>query len=235
MKAPTVTTLPDAASVAHEAAAQTLTLAQEAVDARGRFVICLSGGSTPKALHDRLVSDPFLHAMPWDETWFVFGDERTVGPEDPESNYRMARETLFEPAGIPTERILRIEGEYEPGYAARDYEEKLRELFEGGPPAVDLLLLGMGADGHTASLFPDTEALHITDRWIAENWVPKLDTWRITWTFPALAAARHTLFLITGESKREALAAAFGDDAHERPPAGQVRGDSVEVLTDLAV
>ena len=165
-----ITRLPDAKSVALEAASQTLSLATEAVRDRGRCVIGLSGGSTPRALHQLLTQAPFRAAMPWRDCRFVFGDERSVGPESDQSNYRMARDTLFEPIGIPDSHVLRMEGEYEAGYAARDYEERLRKLFPNDDwPPIDLLFLGMGedrwvADGHTASLFPGTEALHIVRR-----------------------------------------------------------------------
>ena len=145
----------------------------------------------------------------------TFGDERPVGPEDAQSNYRMVKENLIDPSGIRASNVLRICGELAPAEAAKQCEAHLRKLAKlAGEPCFvhDLTLLGMGDDGHTASLFPGTAALAEQERWVVENHVPQLDTWRITFTYPLIAASREVLFLVNGSNKharaREVLAGA---------------------------
>ena len=163
-------------------------------------------------------SPPYRERVPWDKTFFVFGDERCVAPDDEASNYRMAKETLFDPLEIPTHRVLRMKGEEKPADAARRYEVRLGDLFLTRPsPGFDLVLLGVGPDGHTASLFPGTEAVDETERWVVANHVPRLDSWRLTLTFPALNKAKRVIFLATGEGKAQVIAEAFGGVEHAEP------------------
>jgi len=174
--------------------------ARKAVDERGVFRLGLCGGSTPKGVYTALANV----ALPWEKVQITFGDERCVPPDDAQSNYRMANETLLTPAGIPKENIFRMKGELDPAQAAGEYERLLAaEAARSGEPRYrhDLLLLGMGDDGHTASLFPETAALEETGRNVVANFVPKLDTWRITFTFPLINAARHVCFLVNDPKK----------------------------------
>lgn len=167
----------------------------------GVFRLSLCGGSTPAPVYRALSSWP---GIDWERVLLTFGDERPVGPEDPQSNYRMARESLLEPAGVRGSNVLRILGELPPEEAAERCEAHLRKLakISGETCFVhDLVLLGMGDDGHTASLFPGTAALDERDRWVVANEVPQLDTWRITFTYPLIAAAREVLFLVNGAAK----------------------------------
>jgi len=205
-------------AVADAAAKRFLETASRAVEKVDHFVVALAGGSTPRLLYQRLTESPYRERVPWDKTFFVFGDERCVAPDDESSNYRMAKESLFDPLEIPAHRVLRMKGEEKPADAARRYEVRLGDLFLTRPkPAFDLVLLGIGTDGHTASLFPGTEALDETERWVVANHVPQLDTWRLTLTFPALNKAKRVIFLATGESKARVIAEAFGGAEHAVP------------------
>jgi 6-phosphogluconolactonase len=229
---------PDADSVAAAAVKRFIDSAKRAVHRSGRFIVVLAGGSTPRALYRLLTESPQREAVAWDKTLFVFGDERCVPPDDEASNYRMARETLLDPLEIPGHRVLRIKGEQKPLEAARRYQVRLGDLFLGDKKRhFDLALLGIGADGHTASLFPGTAALDETERWVVANEVPQLDTWRLTLTLPALCQSRKVLFLATGEEKAPVIAEAFGGVEHPAPhPCERVlpRGGSREVLLDRA-
>lgn len=170
---------------------------------RGIFRIGLSGGSTPRGIYEVLADE----SCAWEDWFFTFGDERCVHPEDDGSNYRMVADALFKRCGIPERNVLRICGELEPVEAARDYERRLRaEVAEGD--AIyrhDLLLLGVGDDGHTASLFPGTAALEEKERWVVENYVSRLDAWRVTLTYPVINAARQVIFLVRAKGKEEVL------------------------------
>jgi len=184
--------------------------AQEAVQTKGVFTVALSGGSTPKSLYARLADEASLRAaVPWDQVHFFWGDERHVPPNHPESNYRMAYEALLGKVPVPLAHIHRIQSEYqEASQAADEYEQELREFFRlaaGQFPCFDLLLLGMGPDGHTASLFPGTAALHEQTRLVVANWVGKFNSYRITLTLPVINNAAHIIFLISGEEKAETL------------------------------
>jgi 6-phosphogluconolactonase len=185
----------------------------ESIRARGVFSLALSGGTTPRALHARLAQD-HPEADFWEKVQLFFGDERSVPPDRPESNYRMAEETLFTKAEIPAENIHRMKAELPPQEAADEYERELRSWFGTGAgefPRFDLILLGMGPDGHTASLFPGTEALKESSRLVVANWVPRLNTWRISLSFPVLNCAREVIFLVTGENKAPVIAQILGD------------------------
>jgi 6-phosphogluconolactonase len=208
----------DAEAIAEAAAKRFLDSAKRAVAKSDRFLVVLAGGSTPRALYRRLTEPPYRDKVPWKQTYFAFGDERCVPPDHEESNYRMARETLFEPLEIPDYRVLRMKGEQKPVEAARRYEVRLGDLFlNRSSRRFDLVLLGIGTDGHTASLFPGTAALEERERWVVANQVPRLGVWRITLTFKALNAARRVLFLATGEEKAKVIAEAFGGLEHPAP------------------
>jgi 6-phosphogluconolactonase len=177
-----------------------------AVNSHGRFTVALSGGSTPKALYNLLATKSRL---PWNKIYFFFGDERHVPPDDPESNYRMVREALFSTVPIPLENVFRIPAE-DPSaaQAAASYEQTLKKFFQidgNRFPHLDLILLGMGPDGHTASLFPDTKVLQEKSRLVASNWVEKFKTDRITLTLPVLNGAAVVMFLVSGQDKANTL------------------------------
>jgi 6-phosphogluconolactonase len=197
---PSITVADSLAALVTGAAAHISALAARAIAARGRFRVALAGGSTPRALYPRLVD-----AVDWTRTDVFFGDERAVPPDDPQSNYRMARETLLDPAGVPAANVFRWRAESpDLDGAARDYEQALRRV--DTTPWLDLALLGLGPDGHTASLFPGTAALAVEDRLAVPVEVPALGARRLTLTYPALLAATDVMFLVTGVEKRAALA-----------------------------
>jgi len=206
----------DAGGVAKAAAKRFVDSARRAVDKSGRFIVALAGGSTPRLLYHLLTETPYSEAMPWTKTYFAFGDERCVPPDHPDSNYRMVRETLLDPLSIPAVQVLRMKGEQPPVDAARRYEVRLGDLFLNQRHRhFDLVLLGVGADGHTASLFPGTAALEERARWVVANHVPRLDAWRLTLTLAAFNSARRVIFMATGEEKARAIAEAFGGVEHE--------------------
>jgi 6-phosphogluconolactonase len=214
----------------------------EAVEQRSVFRVALSGGSTPCRLHRILTESPYREKISWDQVEFYFGDERAVHPEHADSNYRMARDTLLTELGIEDEKVHRMCAEQvDLDRAARFYEEQIAADFGtplgGPPPSFDLILLGMGPDGHTASLFPDTCALNEGVRWVVGNKVPKLGCSRMTFTFPLINAAKRVLFMIPGEGKAEALAAVLeGPDDLSQYPSQGVRPSpgSVTYLIDQA-
>jgi len=205
--------LPDAAAITRRAAELLVQTAREALAQSDAFSVALSGGSTPKALYSLLAGDPALRQQfPWEKTHFFFGDERHVPPDHADSNFRMANEALFSKALVKPSRITRIKGEYEDTEnAALEYEQALRGYFiieKGEFPRFDLVLLGMGDEGHTASLFPGTKALHApADRIVVRNWVGKFYTERITLTAPAINHANQVIFLVTRADKAPALKA----------------------------
>jgi len=208
----------DAEALAEAAAKRFLDSAKRAVEKNDRFLVVLAGGSTPRALYRRLTEPPYRESVPWNRTYFAFGDERCVPPDHEESNYRMARETLLSPLEIPDHRVLRMKGEQVPKEAAQRYEVRLGDLFlNRAGRRFDLVLLGIGADGHTASLFPGTAALDEQERWAVANEVPQLGAWRLTLTFNALNSARRVIFLATGEEKARVIAEAFGGLEHPAP------------------
>jgi len=227
----------DPASVAAAAAERWIACASEAISARGLFAVALAGGSTPRALYGRLAESPWRERIDWGRTVVFFGDERCVPPDHPESNYRMAFETLLAKVPVPPDNVQRILGEAaEPNEAAVLYEAALRGAFpDDAVPRFDLILLGMGSDGHTASLFPGTRALDEKARWVVANWVPKLEAWRVTLTYPVIRAARRVLFLVTGRDKAPAFRRVFGpEDGGDPLPAARVVpiDGVVEVLAD---
>ena len=217
-----VRVFPSPAALTLAAADLVLTSAEGAVRERGRFVWGLSGGSTPEALYRALAEPPCSTAMPWRSTTVFWGDERWVPAGHPDSNRRMASEALLShgPAAaanvtpVPTEGIA-------PGDSAATVEDALRGVFGDAPVRPDLLLLGIGPDGHTASLFPGTSALDERERLFAANWVPQMDAWRITATLPLVNASRRVVFLAQGNDKAEAVRLALNppDDGPPLPAA----------------
>ncbi len=209
------------------AAEEVIRAATSAITERGRFTIALSGGSTPKNLYTLIAANASA-SLPWDRMFFFWGDERHVPPDNPDSNYRMAKETLLSKVAIPPANIFRIPAENPDASAAADaYEQTLRKFFAVAPgefPRFDLILLGIGPDGHTASLFPETAALEQTSRLVVANWVEKLQTNRITFTLPVLNAARCVAFLVSGTDKAAVLHEVLeGNAPAEKYPSKLVR------------
>jgi 6-phosphogluconolactonase len=185
-----------------------VSIAKEAIQKSGKFSLALSGGQTPKSVYAVLASPDFKNKIDWKKVHVFWGDERPVVCTHPDSNYRMAKESLLDGVGIPPGNIHRIGSEEDPMLAAQQYEDELRDFFdigEGAFPAFDLILLGMGDDGHTASLFPESEALVIKDRLVVDNYVKKLNTHRITFTFPVINNAHNVLFLVSGSTKSKMI------------------------------
>jgi 6-phosphogluconolactonase len=204
--------LPDGAAIARRAAQEFVQAAASAVREKGSFNVTLAGGSTPKALYSLLVDDPTLRSqVPWDKIHLFFGDERHVPPDHLDSNFRMATEAMISKAPLKPEQVTRIKGEYpDAEQAALEYEKALHEYFrlkDGEYPRFDLVLAGMGNEGHTLSLFPGTKALHADGRVTVRNWVGKLYTERITLTAPAASNAEQVIFMVTGADKAPALKA----------------------------
>jgi 6-phosphogluconolactonase len=203
----TIEVVATAADLFHSAAEEFVRAARTAIGAQGRFTVALSGGSTPKALYSLLASNYANFA--WNRVFLFFGDERHVPPTDPESNYRMVNESLLTKITIPSENVFRVPAENpDADAAASEYEAQMRRFFEIKPgefPRFDLILLGMGPDGHTASLFPDSAALDEQSRLVVANWVEKFKTHRITFTFPVLNRAAEVMFLASGADKAEML------------------------------
>jgi 6-phosphogluconolactonase len=196
----------DSEQLTRAAALQFVDLARQAIEARGRFSVALSGGSTPKALYTLLASDEFAPRVEWPLVHVFWGDERCVPQDHEDSSYRMARETLLSHVPLPPQNVYRIRGELQPQQAAAEYEQALRGFFSMATwPCFDLVWLGMGEDGHTASLFPHTNALNEQKRWVVENYVASKQTWRVTLSAPAINAAANVVFLVTGAGKAERL------------------------------
>lgn len=197
--------LPTAADLFHAAAEEFVRAGKAAIAARGRFAVALSGGSTPKSLYSLLAAQHA--AFDWDRTFLFFGDERHVPPDHPDSNFRMVKEALLAKISIPSDNVFRVRAENpDAAAAALDYENDLRRFFTlkaGECPRFDLILLGMGPDGHTASLFPGSEGLKEQSRLVIANWIEKFDTHRITFTFRVLNNASEVLFLASGPDKSD--------------------------------
>ena len=194
------------ANFAADAADFIVAHAHKALGERNEFRIALSGGNTPRPVYAQLAT--FARDLPWELFRITFGDERCVPPDDPQSNFRMARETLFVPAAVPETSIMRMQGEIDPQIAAQEYEEQLDVLAaQRGEPIYrhDLILLGLGDDGHTASLFPGTAGVEETTRRVIANFVPKFNSWRLTFTFPLINHARHICFLVNATKHKDLI------------------------------
>jgi 6-phosphogluconolactonase len=201
---PEIKVLPDVPDIAHEAAERIVDAAERAAREGRTFSLALSGGSTPKALFELLATNLYKPRIKWPNVEVFFGDERSVPPDHADSNYRMARETLLSKVPIPGDNVYRMHGELDANDAARQYGEMLKDKFGDG--GMDMILLGMGDDGHTASLFPGTAALNEMKHRAVGNYVEKLKTWRITLTAPFINRAREVLVLVSGASKAKRLA-----------------------------
>jgi len=207
----------DARAVAAAAAEAVVESANRAVDRSGQFVVALSGGNTPRGLYERLAAPGFAERIPWDAVHVFWGDERCVPPFDPQSDYAMAKEALLDHVPLAEGHIHRIRGEDDPELVALEYERLLRRTFvamTGPPPTVpgarfDLALLGLGPDGHTASLFPETAAVKEVERWVVPVQAPVAPYRRVSLTPPVLNASARTIFMVTGAEKAPALAAVF--------------------------
>jgi 6-phosphogluconolactonase len=216
------------------AADEVIHVATESIAQRGRFTIALSGGSTPKSLY-ALIAANASTSLPWDKVFFFFGDERHVPPTDAESNYRMASDSILSKIPVPPANVYRFPAENPDAAAVADeYEKTLQRFFDVAPgsfPRFDLILLGMGPDGHTASLFPETAALQEKSRLVVANWVEKMQTHRLTLTLPVLNEARYIAFLASGMEKAAALHEVLeGKAPGEKYPSKLVRPTNGKVI-----
>ena len=231
-----VVILPDAAAITHRAADEFLNSVNAAIAQNGFFTVALAGGSTPRTLYSMLADDPSLRSkIPWPKLHFFFGDERHVPPDSRDSNFHMANEALFSKGLVQPQQITRIKGEYpDTEKAALEYEQALRAYFklkDGEYPRFDLVLLGMGDEGHTLSLFPGTKALQASHRIVVRIWVGKLFTERITLTAAAANQANRVIFLVTRSDKALALKAVLeGPYEPEQLPAQLIQPASGNLL-----
>jgi 6-phosphogluconolactonase len=198
-------------------------IGKRAIQEHGRYTVALSGGSTPKGLHQQLATT-FASELPWDKVFFFWGDERHVPPDFPESNFRMAKDTLLSKLSIPSPHIFRMHGELpDANQAAGLYEQVLLEFFApsaGHIPRLDFILLGIGPEGHTASLFPGTQALEENQHLVVGNWVAVHSTWRITCTYPVLNNGANVMFLVDGSGKADIVRTALKDPSANLPCQG---------------
>jgi len=230
----TLETVLDAPSLATRAAQIFSDCARNAVAKKNSFTVALSGGSTPRQLYELLADETreFREQILWQQCHFFWSDERPVAPDHPDSNYRMTWDAMLRHVAVPETNIHRIQGEKRPEDAANDYESELRTFFrfkDNETPAFDLILLGLGEDGHTASLFPGTDVLNETRRLVAAPWVAKLNSQRITLTLPVLNSATTTVFLVSGENKATILHEVL-DGTPATFPAQAIRPTSGELI-----
>jgi 6-phosphogluconolactonase len=233
-----IAVLPDMAALSQEAAGRLFEQAQKAVQSRGRFTVALSGGSTPESTYRLLAREPYRSQVPWHGVHLFWGDERCVAPDETGSNYRLARRAFIEQVPIPPENVHRIRGELAPQAAALAYRREMEEFFCGPVPRFDLVLLGLGHDGHIAALFPGSDALQaVGDMAVAvEAQYEGRPAQRVTLTLPAINAARQALFLVSGEDKAEIVAQVLGS-GHGSLPADRVcptAGELVWLLDEAA-
>jgi 6-phosphogluconolactonase len=205
--------LADTSELFHAAAEHVCRIGRMSLDTTGRFSLVLSGGATPRGLYELLAEHPYRSQVEWDKVEFFWGDERAVPPDHPASNYRMAKEAMLDKLGVPEDRIHRIPGERpDLDRVAKEYEEKIEDVLGRipgvgrRPPHFNLFLLGMGEDGHTASLFPNTPPLREKERWVVAQEAPKAPRERVTMTPPLINAAHFIMFLVSGSSKANVLA-----------------------------
>ncbi|MEJ7804112.1 MAG: 6-phosphogluconolactonase [Candidatus Limnocylindria bacterium] len=221
---------PDPAIVAEVAADRIVAAARSAIEERGIFRIALSGGGTPKQVYPLLLDPARRDRIDWAAVEFFWGDERAVPPDDPESNFGVAyRMFISHLPNVRPDRVHRMPAEA----AALSHESELRLAFgarRDQPPAFDLIWLGMGPDGHTASLFPGSTGLEEREQWVIGNWAPSQQAWRMTLTFPVLNAAREVLFVVTGADKADALREIR--EGGSELPAARVNGEAVEWIVD---
>ncbi len=233
---PVIRVLPDQQQVCRTAAEEFIRLARAAIAARGRFLVALTGGSTPRPLYEMLAREPDRGQVDWAKVQFFWGDERCVPPDDPRSNFRMAHEAMLSKLPLTPGQVHRMPAERpDRDAASREYQEEIARVFgvaaDGPPPAFDLIYLGMGPEGHTASLFPHTPALNETARWVVAQYVPKVHMDRMTFTPPLLNAGAHVTFMIAGSEKADAVVHVLeGDPEPDEYPAQLVRPRSGELL-----
>lgn len=225
----------------HRAATEIIALVKQAASMGRNFNIALAGGSTPKALYKCLSQSPYVDDMPWQYIHFFFGDERSVGPEDPDSNYRMAKENLFDYVALKSEQIHRIENaENDVVSAAKKYDsilEKHLPIDDKNIVQFDVVLLGLGPDGHIASLFPGTDIIDNKMNRAAAVWVERLQTWRISITFPLINHARHVWLFVCGEGKADIVNEVINNPTTSAPyPVQMIQtlGEQVWYLDDAA-
>ena len=207
--APELEVLPNAQRLADAAAQRFVVAANAAIHARGEFIVALAGGSTPRLVYERLAAEPLASSLDWSHVHVLWGDERCVPPDQEASNFRMARETLLDHVPVPQANVHRIRGEDDPAEAAAAYEQVLRTLLRtaAGPPRtdaasrLDLAFLGLGSDGHTASLFPGGAILHAGTQWVAAEYHPAALMWRVTLTPSVLNTAAQVVFVVSGDTK----------------------------------
>jgi 6-phosphogluconolactonase len=219
------------------AAEKFVEIAKDSIEKRGRFTVALSGGSTPKGLYKLLKSERFRNQIDWNKVFFFFGDERVVMPNDKQSNFRTARFFMLTSLKVETQsNVQRWLTEWKNPKLVAEYQERDIKNFFNGFPRFDLIFLGMGADGHTASLFPETAALKEDKRIAVENFVPKFGTYRLTFTFPTINNARNIIFLISGQDKAKTLREVLhGDFKPEKLPSQMVKpiDGNLLILTDI--
>ena len=200
-----ITVVDDPAALAAAAAAQFVQAATQGLARQARWAMALSGGATPQAAYQRLAEPDLASQVDWVRVHFFWGDERCVPPDHPESDYGMARAALLDHIPVPATNVHRMRGELDPAEAAAAYQAELESFFGLAWPLFDLVWLGLGEDGHTASLFPGTAALRETQRYVVANWVEKLNAWRLTLTAPVINHASRRTFLVTGSRKAQIL------------------------------
>ena len=221
----------DAVALYYAAADEFSRCAQAAIAQRGRFAVVLSGGNTPRGVYSLLAQEH--RGLPWEKIFVFFGDERHVPPDDPESNYRMAAESLLTKVPIPAANVYRVPAEFPADSAADQYEREIRTFFHlqaNAWPRFDLIFLGIGEDGHTASLFPGSAALKETSRLVAANWVEKFKAYRITFTYSVLNHAAEVLFLVSGAGKAQIIREILIPSGEQRYPAQAVQPEDGNVI-----
>ena len=233
-----VVTAEDATGLAQEAAQRFVGAARAAMDRGGQFCVALSGGHTPEALYRKLTGDEFRDQVDWERVQVFFSDERFVPPDSPDSNFRMANVSLLSKVPIPERQVHRVATvDISPEESATLYAQGIRRVFglaESDVPQFDLILLGLGPDGHTASLFPGSDALQVMERIVAPNFVAKFDSWRITFTYPLINAAHEVQFLIQGEDKAERVKQVLSGDPSLPASRVQPSAGSLLFLMDQA-
>jgi 6-phosphogluconolactonase len=195
----------DLESLSMAAAELFVELADQAIASHGRFSVALSGGNTPHRLYELLATAPFGDEIQWQDVHVFWGDERCVPADDPRSNARMAHQALLDHIPLPAGNIHAVQGDLPPAQSAAQYEAEVRNFFKGQPPIFDLILLGLGDNAHTASLFPHTPVLDEKERWVAEVYVAEQDMYRVTFTAPLINQAKQVVFLVSGAEKAHAL------------------------------
>lgn len=216
----------DVNALVNDLSTQFIALCRKSVNDHGFFTVALSGGSTPKFLYQNLAMKPYRDEIPWNKVLFFWSDERCVAHDNLESNYLLAYQNLLSKVPVPSKNIFRTEGqEINPENSAAQYEETIKKKvpLKNGFPVFDLILLGLGPDGHTASLFPGSSALKETQKIVAANFVEKFDSWRLTFSYPALNQAQNVFFMVAGNEKAEVMTEIFKTGSTQSFPAQLVR------------